>query len=191
MSLVPTGLDYLAAPVWILEALNRRTSAAETSFISLGNSAFWNDPLACFRKCRCKQGVCPVNVNKLYMGTTKIRKPAPVIPPEAVWKQHSLGAVLFGDARSRLSKDADIDRPEYLMPTRLRRARQQISGSGGDGIASSSSATSFNDSGVYLDPESSSDSGADRKRQCVVLPDARMYSESDAGKGSVRAYVAG
>ncbi|KAK5745366.1 hypothetical protein LTR17_001527 [Elasticomyces elasticus] len=183
-SLLPGGLDYLAAPINVLASLRSRTGAAGHGGIALGDSVAWREPWSCFSECHCRSRrnclvkVARLDVGKLHIGRAQTTSQA----EEAVLKQYSRGAIVFGDEHA---KAQDVSPGlEYVEPNRLKRCTQQISDSGYDepspslDVPSSQSLPSFQDSGVYVSsPSSHGDDSGGTKRQRLEEFEAASPSE--------------
>jgi len=61
---LPSGMDYLAAPLSILHDISKRYSKCRGNGIRLGKSTYWTDTAAAFEGCTCIQGSCSVNVTR-------------------------------------------------------------------------------------------------------------------------------
>ncbi|KAK5676454.1 hypothetical protein LTS10_010754 [Elasticomyces elasticus] len=177
-SLLPGGLDYLAAPVNVLASLRSKTSAAGHSGIALGDSVTWREPWACFVECHCKmRRHCLVKIARLDFGRFHVRRSQMGLQPEeAVLKQYSQGAIIFGDEHAQAQ---DVSGGlEYVEPNRLKRCTQQISDSGIDAPSPSLDVPPSQDSGVYLSsPSSQDDDRIGSKRQRLENFEAVCSSE--------------
>ncbi|KAK5118105.1 hypothetical protein LTR62_004152 [Meristemomyces frigidus] len=171
-TLCPTDLDYLVAPISILQPLNRnvRADSRQDNCITLGPACVWRDPVSSFHRCRCKQGTCEVAITRLNDNSSKrYQKSAQAFDHDTVWKEYALGAVIFGSQPNRLSKVKDNETERLAVPPRprLRRSKGTISDNGVE-LGSSSSFDSMSlssketpptsDSGIGLETPSSSTS---------------------------------
>lgn len=157
---VPEGLDYLAAPLYLLKDIANRHRKRKDGSVSLGDSTYWVDPETCLSKCACptQNGrKCTVSLSQLHSLPVSFCKRRKSCSGSDISTLHPSGAVIFGMKPNWLAKKKLGKRKQQAADREGRDTRPRGSDSGIDlsptsssGIASSPSNAqlSFEDSGI-------------------------------------------
>ena len=157
---VPEGLDYLAAPLYVLKDISFRHRTRKDGSVSLGDSTYWVDPETCLSKCLClaqNSRKCVVSLSQLHSLPVSFCKKRQSYAGGDIFTSNPLGAVIFGNKPSWLAQKKLGKRKKQSDGQEGRNTRPRGSDSGVDlgassssGIASSPSHSqpSFEDSGI-------------------------------------------
>ena len=163
---VPEGLDYLAAPLYILRDIALKYRTRKDASISLGDSTYWVDPDTCLGKCLCASNYgrkCVVSLSQLQSLPISFCKKRQSTAKGDIFTCYPMGAVIFGNkpnwiAKKRLGKRKQQSADEAGRNTRLRGSDSgvDVGPSSSSGAASSSghSQSLVGDSGVSEDHSS-------------------------------------
>ena len=154
---VPEGLDYLAAPLYVLSDIAVKYRTRKDTSISLADSTYWVDPDQCLGKCPCPSNngrKCAVSVSQLQSLPISFCKKS---AKDDIFTSHPMGAVIFGNKPSWITKKRLGKRKQKSNDEAERNTRPRGSDSGVDlgpssssGISSSPghSQSSIRDSGI-------------------------------------------
>ena len=145
-SAVPEGLDYLAAPLYVLKDIAFRHRTRKDGSVSLGPSSYWIDPETTLGHCPCamknNKRKCMASLSQLQSLPVSFCKKRQQDAKIDIFASHPLGAVIFGDKPNWITKKRLGKRKNQSQDEEKRNTRPRDSDSGVDLAASSSSGLS-------------------------------------------------
>ena len=162
-SAVPEGLDYLAAPLYVLKDIAFRHRTRKNGSVSLGPSSYWVDPETNLGHCACAtkkkdKRKCVVSLSQLHSLPVSFCKKRQQDVKIDIFTSHPLGAVIFGDKPNWIAKKRLVKRKNQSQDEE-RNTRPRGSDSGVDMASTSSSGLS---SSLQDSQSSIADSGLSR-----------------------------